>query len=278
MKTSRSRPISGYCRCRNITDVVDAQIALFSRNNYLHFTPDPLGDLLFNGIAQTATRSDFASGIQADSSWKVADDHTLRGGVLFQGERASFNTTSSVLPVDAAGSQSAPGPISIGQSGGKTGWLYGIYLQDEWRILPKLTINYGARFDQSRCVHQREPDKPAHQHGLETDAGHHDAYRIRALLRAAAVGSGHADQYCCVPEHDSGARGNAERPGEGHAVKLFRHRHYTKASAGSSGRPRCVFAGGNKRGRRRSVRCAHYPDRVHLCQSENLRWRVNREL
>lgn len=38
-------------------------------------------------------------------------------------------------------------PIVIRQNGGKTGWLYGFYLQDEWRILPKLTINYGARFD-----------------------------------------------------------------------------------------------------------------------------------
>jgi hypothetical protein len=25
------------------TDAIDAQIALFSRNNYLHFTPDSLG-------------------------------------------------------------------------------------------------------------------------------------------------------------------------------------------------------------------------------------------
>ena len=25
--------------------------------------------------------------------------------------------------------------------------LYGLYLQDEWRILPRLTVNYGARFD-----------------------------------------------------------------------------------------------------------------------------------
>ena len=138
----------GILSLQKHTDVVDAQIALFSRNNYLHFTPDPLGDLLFNGIAQTATRSDFATGIQADSSWKVADNHTLRGGVLVQGERASFSTTSSVLPVDASGGQSAPGPTAIGENGGKTGWLYGIYLQDEWRILPKLTINYGARFDQ----------------------------------------------------------------------------------------------------------------------------------
>jgi len=138
----------GILSLQQHTDAIDVQIALFSRNNYLHFTPDPLGDLLFNSIAQQATRSDLASGIQADSSWKADDKNTLRGGILFQGERASFKTVSSVLPVDGAGNQSAPGAITIGQNGGKTGWLYGIYLQDEWRIVKTLTINYGARFDQ----------------------------------------------------------------------------------------------------------------------------------
>jgi outer membrane receptor protein involved in Fe transport len=130
------------------TDVIDAQISLFSRNNYLHFTPDPLGDLLFNGISQQATRSDFASGVQADTSWKVNDNHTVRSGILAQGERASFNTVSSVLALDGVGNQSSAGPVTFGQNGGKTGWLYGSYLQDEWRVLPALTINYGARFDQ----------------------------------------------------------------------------------------------------------------------------------
>jgi outer membrane receptor protein involved in Fe transport len=139
----------GMLSLQKHTDAVDAQISLFSRNNYLHFTPDPLGDLLFNGISQLATRSDFATGIQADGSWKANDTHTLRGGILIQGERASFRTASSVLPVDAAGDQTASAPMTIGESGGKTGWLYGVYLQDEWRVLPAVTINYGARFDQS---------------------------------------------------------------------------------------------------------------------------------
>jgi hypothetical protein len=130
------------------TDTIDSQVSLFSRNNYLHFTPDPLGDLLFNGISQQATRSDFASGVQADASWKLNENHTVRGGILTQAERASFKTVSSVLSLDAAGDQSSAGPVTFGQNGGKTGWLYGAYLQDEWRILPALTINCGARFDQ----------------------------------------------------------------------------------------------------------------------------------
>ncbi len=29
----------------------------------------------------------------------------------------------------------------------RPGWLYSIYAQDEWKVLPKVTVNYGARFD-----------------------------------------------------------------------------------------------------------------------------------
>ena len=128
-------------------DTIDAQIALFARNNYLHFTPDQLGDLIFNGISQNATRTDVASGIQGDASWHVSDTNTIRGGFLVQGERATFNTASAVLPVDASGAQTTDVPGIIRQSGGITGWLYSLYLQNEWRVLPALTINYGARFD-----------------------------------------------------------------------------------------------------------------------------------
>ena len=29
----------------------------------------------------------------------------------------------------------------------RVGWLYGFYLQDEWKVFSPLTINYGGRFD-----------------------------------------------------------------------------------------------------------------------------------
>jgi outer membrane receptor protein involved in Fe transport len=33
------------------------------------------------------------------------------------------------------------------QGSGKTGAIYGVYAQDEWRVLPAVTVNYGLRFD-----------------------------------------------------------------------------------------------------------------------------------
>ena len=128
---------------------VDFQIAGFSRYSSLYFSPgNPAGDLLYNGIAQTASRQNWASGVQGDGSWRASPEHTLRSGFYIQRERSPFSTTSNVLPVDENGVQTSDQPISIFDSGSKTGWIYSYYLQDEWKIVPSLTLNFGARYDQ----------------------------------------------------------------------------------------------------------------------------------
>ena len=128
-------------------DTVDVQVSLFNRTSSLHFSPDWIGDLLFNGIAQQASRQDVATGVQADGSWRINDAHTLRAGFLAQVEQATADTNSSVLPVDASGSQTSTTPLGIVDDQNSSGGLYGVYAQDEWRLLPALTLNYGARFD-----------------------------------------------------------------------------------------------------------------------------------
>jgi outer membrane cobalamin receptor len=127
----------------------DFQVAGYSRYSSAYFSPgNPVGDLLFNGIAQTAYRESWASGVQGDGSWRVSPEHTMRSGFLIQRERSPFSTTSNVLPVDENGVQTTDQPISIFDSNSKTGWLYSYYLQDEFKIVPSVTINFGARYDQ----------------------------------------------------------------------------------------------------------------------------------
>ncbi len=125
----------------------DFQVSAFSRYSSLSYSPDPLGDLLFNGISQSATRHDLANGVQGDASWRVSDAHTIRAGFLVQSERATSSTVSSVLAVDDSGAPISDQPFTVNDGSGKTGGLYGVYVQDEWHILPAVTINYGARFD-----------------------------------------------------------------------------------------------------------------------------------
>jgi outer membrane receptor protein involved in Fe transport len=126
---------------------IDVQSSLFSRYSSLYFTPDPTGDLLFTGIAQTAARSVWSSGTQTDSSWQVNAAHTVRAGLQITGEHTVSNTESEVFFLNAEGGQSSDIPSTIVDGAGKTGGIYGVYLQDEWKLRPGLTLNYGARFD-----------------------------------------------------------------------------------------------------------------------------------
>jgi outer membrane receptor protein involved in Fe transport len=138
----------------------DFQISGFARLSTLNFTPDQIGDIQYNGIAQDAYKKDTSGGIQAEGAWHLGD-HTVRGGILAQTERATSNTTSQVLPANCTGAGSladpfsctpvaAPfnTPITIVDNGAKSQNSFSAYLQDEWKLLPDLTVNYGLRYDE----------------------------------------------------------------------------------------------------------------------------------
>ena len=125
------------------------ELSAFGRYSSLFFTPDAVGDLLYNGVAQTAYKRDVAYGLQAEGSWQASEEHTVRAGMIYQADDLTSTTTSQVLGVDAFGNQTLPdSPISIADNGRKHAWSYSLYLQDEWKLLPSLTMNYGLRWDQ----------------------------------------------------------------------------------------------------------------------------------
>jgi outer membrane receptor protein involved in Fe transport len=126
---------------------IDYQISYFNRYSQLHFFPDPIGDLVFNGVSSDVYRQSFVNGMQEDTAWRVGYAHTLRFGFSVSAERSLVNNISTVLPVDDMGN-AIDAPFSIFDSSSKTGWLIGSYLQDEWRITNQLTLNAGLRFDQ----------------------------------------------------------------------------------------------------------------------------------
>ncbi len=126
------------------------QTALSARYTSLHFTPDPVGTLLYTGIAQDAFKDDTALAWQTDSSYKLGAAHTVRAGLYFQHDRAESITTAQVLQLDAAGLQTSNVPLTIPDDGTQTQFIGSAYLQDEWHLLPPLTLNYGLRFDHYR--------------------------------------------------------------------------------------------------------------------------------
>jgi outer membrane receptor protein involved in Fe transport len=124
------------------------QVSAFIRYSRLAYSPDTVGDLMFYGLAQNAVRTDTAEGLQADAYYQLGSYHTLRYGGLITAERATSNTTSQVFPcLDLACDSVGITPSSIYDSSAITGWTYSAYVQDEWKLLPTVTVNYGVRFD-----------------------------------------------------------------------------------------------------------------------------------
>ncbi|MDE2164576.1 MAG: TonB-dependent receptor [Alphaproteobacteria bacterium] len=150
------------------TGAFNVQVSTFGRFSSLRYTPGAnLGDLLYDGIGQTAYKRDEAYGLQAEGAYHIGDAHTVRAGVLYQADDIVSNTSSLVLPT-APGSavnpnpnplctdpantcQTSDVPFAIVDNGTKHAWSYSLYIQDEWKVLQGVTVNYGLRYDQYKA-------------------------------------------------------------------------------------------------------------------------------
>ncbi|MGY2046862.1 TonB-dependent receptor [Methylobacterium sp. JK268] len=128
-------------------DDIDIQFSYFNRNTTLHFKPDILGDLLFNGVASDVYRNSFVNGIATDAAYRISPNNTLRFGFTASAEQTRNVNSDVLLPVDDAGNP-LDAPFGVKDRVSKTGYLVGVYVQDEWKLTDRLTLNAGLRFDQ----------------------------------------------------------------------------------------------------------------------------------
>jgi outer membrane receptor protein involved in Fe transport len=125
----------------------DYQISIGQRYSSLGYTPDRIGELMFNGVASDISRTNRASTLQADLSTPLGENHTLRYGVYGSFERAASGNDAWVFPADADGNQSSTTPLNILDDSRLLAKTWSAYVQDEWRIGDDWTLNYGLRGD-----------------------------------------------------------------------------------------------------------------------------------
>ena len=110
--------------------------------------PTTSATLFSTGSRRNCTSAPSATACRATRSYRLSDSHTIRAGFFGFTENVESDNTSSVFPVDANGNVTG-GPFNIRDDSSKNGNTYGaLYLQDEWKALDKLTVNYGLRADE----------------------------------------------------------------------------------------------------------------------------------
>jgi outer membrane receptor protein involved in Fe transport len=128
-------------------DKVSYQLSGFTSYGRLAFSPDHDGDLIFQGLAASTVNDFVTSGLQFDGSYVLGDRHTLRAGAIFDYTTERLDTFSAVFPADATGAQTSTTPINIRDDSQNHATEAGVYVQDEWRLTPQLTLNFGLRYD-----------------------------------------------------------------------------------------------------------------------------------
>jgi hypothetical protein len=130
---------------------INYQVAYTGAYSTIDFHPDPIGDLIYQGVASQASHSEFDNSLQTDVSRQFDagsfGGHNVGAGFYVGYYGVNFDDTTLAFPTNAEGKQSSDTPVSLIENANNINILYGIYLQDIWDINEKLTLTGGLRWD-----------------------------------------------------------------------------------------------------------------------------------
>ena len=110
------------------------------------FEPDPIGELIYQGVASTASHEDHDYTLEGDLSFSLGP-HTLGSGFYLGQYRVTANDSSLVFPADEAGNPLSDVPVTVVNNDHANNVVAGVYVSDLWRIAAPLTASLGLRWD-----------------------------------------------------------------------------------------------------------------------------------
>ena len=125
---------------------VSYQIAAAQHAIAQRFAPDPIGELIYQGVASTASHEDHDVTLEGDLSFALAS-HTLSSGFYLGQYRVAANDSSLVFPADDAGNQLSDVPVTVVNNDHANNVVAGVYVSDLWRIAAPLSASIGLRWD-----------------------------------------------------------------------------------------------------------------------------------
>jgi hypothetical protein len=143
-----------------LDDRLDYQVAYFSRYYRLSFNPDPSGDLIYTGIAARVLQSGFINGLQSDITYRNLAHHVIKAGLYLSDEGLESDDHASVFPVSNTSAQASNVPFLVTDNRNNRILLCGVYVEDNWRLTPRLSLIYGARWDLMEAWTSRQQLSP----------------------------------------------------------------------------------------------------------------------
>ncbi len=152
-----SRDIDSYLNFRDYLGIlllkgtpspdVTYQLAYALHSIKQDFKPDNTGELIYQGVASTASHHDLDNTLQADLTYQ-AGDHTIGAGFYLGEYGVEADDSSLVFPVDANGNQISNVPVRVTANTNETNIVAGVYVNDLWHINNQFAANVGLRLDE----------------------------------------------------------------------------------------------------------------------------------
>ena len=128
------------------SSALDVQLGYTAHFISQEFNPDPVGELVYQGVASQVTHEDRDNAIEGDLRY-VSGAHTVGAGFYVGAYEVKNSGNSLVFPADANGQQTSDVPLRVLTGSSATNVVSSIYAGDLWQPNPRMSVDIGLRGD-----------------------------------------------------------------------------------------------------------------------------------